>query len=103
MEGAPEMACDRSGSARRLQLRAGAGLGPGISTLRTATLTAGISGAFLFPATLGIPDGFHRHHTGQTVVDTQFMKNGVVWGIVSNHPANTLDVHGTLAIRARSA
>ena len=99
MEGAPEMECDRAGSARRLHLGAGAGLEPGISTSRTATPTAGISGAFLFPATLGIPDGFRMHHAGQTVVDTRFMKNGVVWGIVSNHPDASLDSQATLTIK----
>lgn len=93
------MECSRAGSARRLHLRAGAGLGPGISTSRTATPTAGISGAFLFTATLGIPGGFRRHHAGQTVVDTQFMKNGVVWGIVSNHPDSSLDSQATLTIK----
>jgi len=48
---------------------------------------------------LGIPDGFRRHHAGQTVVDTRFMKNGVVWGIVSNHPDKAMDSQGTLTIR----
>jgi len=51
------------------------------------------------PTTLGIPDGFRRHHAGQTVVDTRFMKNGVVWGIVSNHPDKAMDSQGTLTIR----
>jgi hypothetical protein len=33
------------------------------------------------------------------VVDTRFMKNGVVWGIVSNHSDEALDSQGTLMIR----
>ena len=137
MEGAPEMGCDRAGSARRLHLRAGAGLGPGISTLRTATPTAGISGAFLVPATCGVPchgwvfttgvkqtndwtaDAYVPHKrgqrswyevkpivgvagqglTGRTWIDTKRLKNGVVWGIVSNHPDASLDSQATLTIK----
>jgi len=77
----------------------GVGFGTGIRCLRAAASTAGVSGAILLPTTLGIPDGFRRHHAGQTVVDTRFMKNGVVWGIVSNHPDKAMDSQGTLTIR----
>jgi len=37
--------------------------------------------------------------TGSAWVDAQHLKNGVLWGIVSNHPAGILDAQGTLALR----
>ena len=37
--------------------------------------------------------------TGSAWVDTHHIKNGVVWGIVSNHPDAALDSQGTLTIR----
>ena len=58
-----------------------------------------IIGVILLPTTHGVSDGLRRHHAGQTVVDTRFMKNGVVWGIVSNHSDEALDSQGTLMIR----
>jgi uncharacterized protein YegJ (DUF2314 family) len=37
--------------------------------------------------------------TGRIWVDTQYLKDGTIWGIVSNHPDKDLDAQGTLAIR----
>jgi len=36
--------------------------------------------------------------SGQTWVDTHSFKNGVVWGIVSNHPDGGLDATGSLVV-----
>jgi len=37
--------------------------------------------------------------SGQAAVDTRYLKSGVVWGIVSNHPDKGLDASGSLVIR----
>ena len=39
--------------------------------------------------------------SGRTSVDTRYLKSGVVWGIVSNHPDKGLDASGNLVIRKK--
>ena len=36
--------------------------------------------------------------TGSAWVDTQYLKNGTIWGIVSNHPDGSLDARGRLSV-----
>ena len=39
--------------------------------------------------------------SGRASVDTRYLKSGVVWGIVSNHPDGGLDATGSLVVRKR--
>ena len=102
------MACSSARFARRPQLRAGRSVSdPGIICPRRAAPLAGFSGAILVPGTCRGPCHGRllttgvagQGLTGQTWVDTQFMKSGVVWGIVSNHPDASLESQATLTIK----
>ena len=84
-------------SARRPQLRAGARLGPGIRCRRPAVSIARTCGCSLVVAEAA--PGLRWRHSDQTVLDTQPMKNGVVWGVASNHSDASFHSQATLAIK----
>ena len=45
-----------------------------------------------------IPDHPARVSSAQRVVDTRYLKDGLLWAVVSNHPDAALVSQGTLTV-----